>query len=69
MTVDAQILTALRAATGEPVSGADLAAKLGISRAAVWARIQELRGLGYDIAARPHLGYRLVGGSGCPPRR
>ena len=60
MTTDAQILTALRAANDGGVSGAQLAEQLGISRAAVWARIEELRSLGYDIAASPHLGYRLV---------
>lgn len=60
MTTDAQILTALRAANDGGVSGAQLAEQLGISRAAVWARIEELRTLGYDIAASPHLGYRLV---------
>jgi BirA family biotin operon repressor/biotin-[acetyl-CoA-carboxylase] ligase len=59
MTPDAQILSALRAAP-EGVSGADLAQRLAISRAAVWARIEELRQLGYDIAARPHTGYRLL---------
>jgi len=61
MTTDAQILSALRAA-GESggVSGAELSQRLGISRAAIWARIEELRGLGYDIEASPHLGYRLV---------
>lgn len=42
------------------MSGADLAQRLDISRAAVWARIEELRELGYDIAARPHTGYRLL---------
>ena len=31
-----------------------------MSRAAIWARIEELRSLGYDIEASPHLGYRLV---------
>jgi BirA family biotin operon repressor/biotin-[acetyl-CoA-carboxylase] ligase len=41
------------------VSGADLAENLGISRAAVWARIEELRSLGYEIQASPHDGYRL----------
>ncbi len=60
MTVDAQILRALRTAGSDAVSGAELAQRLGISRAAIWARIQELRTLGYDIAASPHLGYRLV---------
>ncbi len=42
------------------VSGADLSQRLGISRAAVWARIEELRSLGYDIEASPHTGYRLL---------
>jgi BirA family biotin operon repressor/biotin-[acetyl-CoA-carboxylase] ligase len=60
MTVDARILSAFRLAGGEGVSGADLAARLGISRAAVWARIEDLRKLGYDISASPHLGYRLM---------
>jgi BirA family transcriptional regulator, biotin operon repressor / biotin---[acetyl-CoA-carboxylase] ligase len=58
MTVDAEILSALREPT--PVSGADLSKRLGISRAAVWARIEELRKLGYDIQAGPHLGYHLI---------
>jgi BirA family biotin operon repressor/biotin-[acetyl-CoA-carboxylase] ligase len=58
MTVDAQILSALREAV--PVSGAELSKRLGISRAAVWARIEDLRKLGYDIEAGPHLGYRLI---------
>jgi BirA family biotin operon repressor/biotin-[acetyl-CoA-carboxylase] ligase len=59
MTPDAQILTALRAAPGG-VSGAELAQRLDISRAAVWARIEELRQLGYEISASPHTGYRLL---------
>jgi BirA family biotin operon repressor/biotin-[acetyl-CoA-carboxylase] ligase len=61
MTVDAQILTALRKAGTGAVSGAELAQRLGLSRAAVWARIAELRRLGYDIPASPHEGYRLAG--------
>lgn len=61
LPVDAQILSALRRSGEEGVSGADLAARLGISRAAVWARIEELRRLGYDITASPHLGYHLAG--------
>lgn len=59
MTVDAQILRALRTAGDEAVSGADLAARLGISRAAIWAHIEDLRALGYEIHASPHGGYRL----------
>jgi BirA family biotin operon repressor/biotin-[acetyl-CoA-carboxylase] ligase len=58
VTVDAEILRALRTAGNEAVSGADLASRLGISRAAIWARIEDLRALGYEIQASPH-GYRL----------
>lgn len=61
MTIDAQILRALRQAGAGAVSGADIAQRLGLSRAAIWARIEDLRQLGYDIAASPHQGYRLLG--------
>lgn len=61
MTVDAQIIAAMRSSGENGVSGADLAGRLGISRAAIWAHIEELRKLGYDITASPHLGYRLLG--------
>ncbi|MEK7706774.1 MAG: biotin--[acetyl-CoA-carboxylase] ligase [Verrucomicrobiota bacterium] len=60
MTTDAQILSALRTNEDGGVSGAELAQQLGISRAAIWAHIEELRELGYDIEASPHRGYRLV---------
>jgi BirA family biotin operon repressor/biotin-[acetyl-CoA-carboxylase] ligase len=61
MTTDAQILKALREAGSGSVSGADLSQQLSISRAAIWARIEELRRLGYEIEASPHFGYRLTG--------
>ena len=60
MSIDAQILAALRATASGGVSGAELSEKLGVSRAAIWARIEELRALGYDIQASPHFGYQLV---------
>jgi BirA family biotin operon repressor/biotin-[acetyl-CoA-carboxylase] ligase len=60
MSIDAEILSALRAVSGGAVSGAELSQALGVSRAAVWARIEVLRSLGYDIEASPHLGYRLL---------
>jgi BirA family transcriptional regulator, biotin operon repressor / biotin---[acetyl-CoA-carboxylase] ligase len=65
MTTDALILQALRTAKSGAISGAELSNKLGISRAAVWARIEEFRSLGFDIQAGPHTGYRLVS---CPDR-
>lgn len=60
MSVDTEILCALRLAASGGVSGADLSHRLGISRAAIWARIEELRRLGYEIEASPHAGYSLV---------
>lgn len=59
MSIDAQILGALRAAPEGSVSGADLAQQLGVSRAAIWARIEDLRTLGFEIEASPHRGYQL----------
>lgn len=41
------------------VSGEEISRDLKMSRAAVWKHMQELRKMGYDIAAVPHLGYRL----------
>lgn len=46
-----------------PVSGEVLAEQLGVTRAAVWKQIQELRGQGYRIESSRKDGYRLVGGS------
>jgi BirA family biotin operon repressor/biotin-[acetyl-CoA-carboxylase] ligase len=60
MSLDSQILSALRAAGDEPVSGADLSHRLKVSRAAIWARVEELRSFGYEIEASPHQGYRLI---------
>src|SRR6187401_3214377 len=60
MTLDAKLLNALRSAAENSISGAELSQQLGLSRAAIWARIEALRSLGYDIEASPHHGYRLV---------
>jgi BirA family biotin operon repressor/biotin-[acetyl-CoA-carboxylase] ligase len=59
VTTDAKILSALRA-NPDGVAGTQLAEQLAISRAAIWARIEELRRVGFDIEAGPHFGYRLV---------
>jgi BirA family biotin operon repressor/biotin-[acetyl-CoA-carboxylase] ligase len=55
----ASLLAALRAAE-EPVSGESLALAAGVSRAAVWKRINRLKALGYKIAGEPRKGYRLL---------
>jgi len=53
-------LKALRSVGDGSVSGAELSQQLGVSRAAVWAHIEDLRALGYEIEASPHRGYRLL---------
>jgi BirA family biotin operon repressor/biotin-[acetyl-CoA-carboxylase] ligase len=42
------------------ISGEELSQHLGISRQALWKHIHELKELGYDIVAIPHLGYQLI---------
>ena len=54
-----QILNWLRKAMPQYVSGAELCQALGISRAAVWKHIHQLRESGYGIASSPNRGYRL----------
>ena len=51
----------LEAAEGRYVSGEAMSAKLGISRAAVWKHVKQLRDHGYKIDASTNLGYRMVG--------
>ncbi|RMH93391.1 biotin--[acetyl-CoA-carboxylase] ligase [Lysobacter pythonis] len=55
--LDRQLLLRLAAA---PASGDALAAAHGLTRAAVWKRIQALREAGIAIEARPGQGYRLA---------
>src|SRR5271170_2068677 len=47
------------------ISGEEMSQRLKMSRAAIWKHMQELRALGYEIAAFPHLGYQLVA---CPDK-
>ncbi len=46
-------------APGETLSGQALADRLGLTRAAVWKAVEQLRGLGLGIEARAGSGYRL----------
>ena len=41
------------------VSGTKIADEIGTSRSAVWRLIQQLRGLGVDVAGHPATGYQL----------
>jgi BirA family biotin operon repressor/biotin-[acetyl-CoA-carboxylase] ligase len=43
-----------------PASGAELALELGITRSAVWKRIESLRAAGVAVQARPGQGYCLA---------
>jgi len=58
---DLQILDRLLAAGDTAVSGAALARELGLSRVAIWARLDRLRHEGLPIDAGPRRGYRLIG--------
>lgn len=51
---------ARRLDTAKAVSGETLATDLGISRAAVWKRVEALRALGLDVVAEGGRGYRLA---------
>ncbi len=58
--MDDKILNFFKRRRDGYVSGEELSDALGVSRTAVWKHIEKLREEGYDIAASPHLGYRLV---------
>jgi len=54
----ARILEILRSADG-PVSGPEIARRLGVSRAAVWKHVESLTAQGYRVARDNPAGYRL----------
>jgi len=58
--VSDKILNFFKKRGNDYVSGEELSEVFGISRTAIWKHIEKLRDEGYDIAASPHLGYRLV---------
>lgn len=61
------LLQRLRAAAPEAVSGAALAAELGVSRSAIWKHVQRLRAEGQPVAGTTGRGYRLEGGPEADP--
>lgn len=58
--IDEALLEALQG--GEWQSGAEIARRIGVSRTAVWKKIESLRERGYSIEAIAGRGYRLTGG-------
>jgi BirA family biotin operon repressor/biotin-[acetyl-CoA-carboxylase] ligase len=57
--MDDKIIPLLRQKS-EYVSGEEIAEHLKVSRQALWKHIQQLKDVGYDIVAVPHLGYKLA---------
>ena len=55
-----ELLLLLRSGRAGFVSGADLAASMGVSRTAVWKHVKALERDGYRIEAVPSKGYRLT---------
>ena len=60
MDINSKLIKALHSRTDEYLSGTEIAVELGVSRTAVWKHIEQIRSVGYEIEAVPHLGYRLV---------
>lgn len=56
-----KILKVLKERASGYISGEEFSKELGVTRASVWKHIENLRDIGYDIEAQPHLGYRLAG--------
>ena len=58
--MEEKILKVLKESNSGYVSGEDLSKGLNVTRASVWKHVENLRRIGYEIEAQPHLGYRLV---------
>lgn len=59
--LDGSILLAFLKAGDKAVSGDQLAKSLGVSRVAVWGRLEKLREQGFAFEASTRKGYRLAG--------
>jgi BirA family transcriptional regulator, biotin operon repressor / biotin---[acetyl-CoA-carboxylase] ligase len=59
-TAEHVILRELLARDSRWVSGSALAAKLGVSRVAVWQHMEKLRGAGFVFEAQRSRGYRII---------
>jgi len=56
-----ETLLKLLKANHDYLSGEEIARQAGITRAAIWKQVEQLREMGYQIDSTPRLGYRLVG--------
>lgn len=59
MTVKEQVLDALLDGEAAPLSGEELAKKLGVTRSAVWKAVKQLRAEGFSVEAGTNRGYVL----------
>lgn len=60
MSVKEQVLLLLENNKGEPISGEDIAVKLGCTRASVWKAVKSLQSEGYKVEAVNNKGYTLT---------
>lgn len=58
--MEEKILKILKESNNGHVSGEDLSKRLNVTRASIWKHMENLRNIGYEIEAQPHLGYRLI---------
>lgn len=61
--VDSSLIDMIRlfkTASNREISGSELASRYGITRAAVWKKIQKLEEIGYVFEGKPKHGYRLI---------
>lgn len=63
MATKDEVLALLSGAPGQYFSGQELAARLNVTRAAVWKAIEALRSSGYNITAATNRGYTLASGT------
>jgi BirA family biotin operon repressor/biotin-[acetyl-CoA-carboxylase] ligase len=61
-----RVLKSLLETKGIPLSGTSIAERFGVSRAAIWKSVENLRAKGYDIQSLPARGYLLNAGLGEP---
>ena len=59
--LDGSILLAFLESGDKAISGDHLAKALGVSRVAIWSRLEKLREQGFSFEAAPRKGYRLAG--------
>ncbi len=60
MSLHPRALLAELAAHPDGIAGSTLASRFGVSRAAIWKHVEQLRGFGAPVDARAGRGYRLL---------